>query len=366
MAKLSRLKKNQELREKIDSESIISSPADVLVSSNAETTSTHAKKDYHPYKQVQATPNQASTSSSPVINDLLMEVKKYNMENGDRVSSDTQINILKSLDEEEPNLRRNNHFLPMEEDEEKLGSTMKLPRTSLEALQHTTDVLSTTRSPKLNRISPLVEHDDAKNEEKAVASVEIKPVKKEQDEISSVLIKPARIEFTEPMIIDSSDLFHSEFEDESMEEDEVDNIDSEMEEDHLEILEFVLDKSNKEPVVEPVKEEFVEEEKPKLFGWMKKDKKTKKEEDPVDTEEKIEVEEKVKPEEVPSKAEEIKVEMVEEPKKEQDDDEEYNLEELEDAPSKGSKALNIILVVLLLALIACTGFVLYTILSMGK
>ncbi|MDO4466043.1 MAG: hypothetical protein Q4C49_03425 [Bacillota bacterium] len=386
MAQLSRLKKNQELREKIDLETVITNPNEIPNSNQSINTSSHAKKNVHPHKQSSAI-NQSATSTSPVIDDLLAEVKKYNMENGDRVSSDTQINILQSLDtkEESPKLRRNNHILPMDEEEERLGSTMKLPRTSLESLQPDNELFRFSKLTKINRVSPVEE--EAPQEDTKETKLE-EPVK---EEISSVLVKPARIEFSEPVIIDSSDLIESFSDDLEEGEDFVDD----MEEDHLEIVEFMLNRSNEEDVnvVENLEDKEEGSFKKKFKFFKKKNKKEK-----VKVEEEEEVEEVVVPlvqeptiieepkEEQPIE-EEVQDKIIEssevQPEMEETDEEEVSIvkvdageddivmlrnneeEEVFEEDEKKSNVLNIILVILLLALLACAIYVFFLITNMG-
>ena len=69
--------------------------------------------------------------TSPVMDHLFDEVKQYNIENGNTVSDDTQINILKQLDGTQV-MHRNEHFMPMEQQEEDLGSTMELPVSKIQ------------------------------------------------------------------------------------------------------------------------------------------------------------------------------------------------------------------------------------------
>lgn len=65
-----------------------------------------------------------SKNDDQVINALLGEVKQYNIDNGNRLEDDTQINILLTLENEKKIRRR--HILPMEEKEDASGETRRM------------------------------------------------------------------------------------------------------------------------------------------------------------------------------------------------------------------------------------------------
>ncbi len=67
------------------------------------------------------------TSGNPVIEDLLGEVTQYNLDNGEIVSEDTQLQILHDLSEEsQASQRRNNHLEQMEVNEDAGGTTRNI------------------------------------------------------------------------------------------------------------------------------------------------------------------------------------------------------------------------------------------------
>lgn len=141
MAKLSRTQKYQELRDHLDEETTQAQAAPVKTPKLSRVQSSsnslpHAAKAYFPHEEAEARPAERDLPTSPVIDELLGEVKQYNIQNGNRFTDDTQINILKQLDNPDPAAdRRKAHVLPMEEPKEDFGSTMKMPKTtSVESL----------------------------------------------------------------------------------------------------------------------------------------------------------------------------------------------------------------------------------------
>ena len=134
MAKLSRTQRYQELRDQLDEQTTkaqsqpVKTPRLSRVNDNVSSNALpHSAKAYFPHEETQARPADANIAPSPVMDELLGEVKRYNIENGNRITADTQINILKSLDDPETEtMRRKQHVLPMEEPEESFGSTMKM------------------------------------------------------------------------------------------------------------------------------------------------------------------------------------------------------------------------------------------------
>ena len=78
---------------------------------------------------MRVSPTVKEMPTSPVMEDLLGEVKQYNIDNGNRITDDTQINILKQLDTTSSDtMKRNQHVIPMDTDDEDLGSTMKISK----------------------------------------------------------------------------------------------------------------------------------------------------------------------------------------------------------------------------------------------
>lgn len=153
MAQYSRTKKYQDLRDQIDKETTEATVAAAprRMSRMQSRTLSHASTPVHPHDQIKSRPIEPSVAKSPVIDNLLDEVKQYNIDNGNRVVDDTQINILKSLDAK-PAPQRNSHFVAMEEKkEEDLGQTMQMPN-----IQNDVDgVAMYMPNQKLTRINPV-------------------------------------------------------------------------------------------------------------------------------------------------------------------------------------------------------------------
>lgn len=135
MAELSRVKKYKDLRDRLEEETTETSSNTKKEFSRSSKKSheslSHANQPVRAHQQTKVKPNNEQGQKSPLMDDLIDEVKQYNIDNGNIVSDDTQINILKQLDGTQIK-HRNSHFIPMEEDEESLGSTMKLPVSEIE------------------------------------------------------------------------------------------------------------------------------------------------------------------------------------------------------------------------------------------
>ena len=118
MTQLSRKQKYQELRDRLDEETTAAQAQPVKLQRLSRVDSgSHANKPLYPH------------DTSPVMEDLLGEVKQYNIDNGNRITDDTQINILKQLDTTSSDtMKRNQHVIPMDTDDEDLGSTMKISK----------------------------------------------------------------------------------------------------------------------------------------------------------------------------------------------------------------------------------------------
>lgn len=129
MTQLSRKQKYQELRDRLDEETTAAQAQPVKLQrlSRVDNSLSHANKPLYPHDTVRVSPTVKEMPTSPVMEDLLGEVKQYNIDNGNRITDDTQINILKQLDTTETK-KRNQHVIPMDIDDEDLGSTMKISK----------------------------------------------------------------------------------------------------------------------------------------------------------------------------------------------------------------------------------------------
>ena len=209
MAQLSRVNKYKDLRTRLEEETTESSSKTKKEFSRSRRTSdssfTHANQPVRAHQQSKVTSMNNTIPSSPLMDNLIDEVKQYNLDNGNIVSDDTQINILKQLDGSQL-LQRNNHFMPMEEDEEQLGSTMKLPVSEIEetllqeiqsidqeekeyyeekAIDNGPDILPITSTPEpvdfleqeQEAIEPVIEVEEKEE------AVEIQPEQVQEDQI---------------------------------------------------------------------------------------------------------------------------------------------------------------------------------------
>lgn len=137
MAKYSRMKRYQGLRESLDRETTQTQQPSTNKNlerlsrvASVNQTLSHADQPQRKREENLHTVTQ-ELPTSPVMDHLFDEVKQYNIENGNTVSDDTQINILKQLDGTQA-MHRNEHFMPMEQQEEELGSTMELPISKIQ------------------------------------------------------------------------------------------------------------------------------------------------------------------------------------------------------------------------------------------
>lgn len=173
MAQLSRTRKYQDLREKLEEETTAAQAATTpsRLSRTQANSLSHASQPLYPHEEIKPKPSiSQELPKSPVMDDLLDEVKQYNVDNGYRYTDDTQINILKQLDGNDTR-RRNAHFIPMEDDDDELGSTMQMPKAKGEEVA---GVATFMPNQKLTRINPV--RVEKKVEEKPVA----KPVEKKE------------------------------------------------------------------------------------------------------------------------------------------------------------------------------------------
>lgn len=154
MAKLSRMDKYREVRSQIE-ETNKNSKAQEKESGDKAPIRLAAPDTRHPEREASVQP------SVPVIDDVIGEVKQYNLENGELVTEDTQMQILYDLSENrDPAARRKKHLETMESNEAAGGTTLNIYASGLEK------VPDSSRKP-------------ARPEEKAAASAE-KPAGKTQ------------------------------------------------------------------------------------------------------------------------------------------------------------------------------------------
>ncbi|WP_305209252.1 hypothetical protein [Dubosiella newyorkensis] len=174
MAQLSRTKKYQPLRDQLDEETTAaqSAPVRPRLSRVQNHSLSHANKPLHSHEEENALSSKSNEfQTSPVMDELLGEVKQYNIDNGTRITDDTQINILRQLDQPQGSQKRTAHFVEMEDDDEdEGGTTMKLPK----GLKDEAAMASLMPSnQKLTRINPV------RVKEVEQESVKIEPEEKE-------------------------------------------------------------------------------------------------------------------------------------------------------------------------------------------
>ena len=126
MNKLSRTKRYQELRDRLDEETSMTQATPSRLSRAEESNLSHANQPLHPHQEESNFTN-IDFQASPVMDELLGEVRQYNIDNGTRYENDTQINILRQLDSSNSQPLKNSHFVEMEENPELSGNTVKLP-----------------------------------------------------------------------------------------------------------------------------------------------------------------------------------------------------------------------------------------------
>lgn len=315
--KLSRKQKFQDLRDEIEREALASNldkNKEIKLSRSNKESLSHANKPVHPHEDVIVAKDIASTNQ--VMDELLGEVKQYNISTGNRYTDDTQINILKQLDSSTPSAR-NQHIMPMEEDDENLGSTMEMPRTSSFG-NDIAGVASFLPNQKLNRVNPV---------EPELQIFDDFSVKEETDEMA---FEDYFKSTDDKIVLGSSDIRADRLQDT----------------DHLDL--FEPGKFETEEV-----EETPEEKEP-----VRRKKKEKKEV----KEKKAKKAKKAKPQKpVAEPKEEKEVPSTKTRNQNQDVEESES-----DAPGKGGLILNIILGVLIVALVASIGFTIYFLWQMGK
>lgn len=343
MAQLSRMKKYQDLRNRLEEETTeTSSQVKKEFSRSGKNTTDqagHARTPERPHDNTKVTPMTNQIPGSPLVDDLIDEVKQYNLDNGNLVSDDTQINILKQLDGTQLKYR-NNHFVPLEEDEEELGSTMKLPVSEIE------------------EAFP----DEVPKVEKEEMEYYEEPAIDNGPDILPISENPTPVEPIEEMPVAEDDYFAvEETPQEAVEETPV------VEEDY-----FAVEETTEEPVQEEVAEEQPMEE-PDVdtketivlthedFVEAGQDELTSEEElDLYFAEEDAQEEEEPVAQPVKKKKEKKKTAMPSEKKKEQ-----VKTKQAKTAQQRSSMFLNILLAIMIIALIIAIGVTVYYIKQLG-
>ncbi|WP_308585819.1 hypothetical protein [uncultured Holdemanella sp.] len=179
MTQLSRKQKYQELRDRLDEETTAAQAQPVKLQrlSRVDNNLSHANKPLYPHDTVRVSPTVKEMPTSPVMEDLLGEVKQYNIDNGNRITDDTQINILKQLDTKETR-KRNQHVIPMDTDDEDLGSTMKI---------------SKQKQPELERAA----HVEPKEEKIVLSSQDVQDIKETDDDLDLMYLSHDDFDKTE-------------------------------------------------------------------------------------------------------------------------------------------------------------------------
>ena len=174
--KLSRTKRYQELRNRLDEETTAAQEDKI----NQQTGFARLSRTQHKALS-HASDHHAATSTftyedapkqSPVMEDLLGEVKQYNIEKGNRYTDDTQINILHQLDSRSGITRRNTHILPV--DEEESGTTMRMSKPAMDV----DGVATYMPNQKLTRINPVM------TKPETVSVPEVEQERAEEDSIT--------------------------------------------------------------------------------------------------------------------------------------------------------------------------------------
>lgn len=135
MSKLTRMEKYSQLRAQYANEA--NAPA--------------AAPEKKPSPRLAAPDGRKAGSESKVIEDVLGEVKQYNLENGDLVEEDTQMQILYDLSQDkDPTEMRKSHLEPMEVNEAAGGTTIELYSSSLESVPQ---AVSASKQPRQEPVS---------------------------------------------------------------------------------------------------------------------------------------------------------------------------------------------------------------------
>lgn len=130
MTKLSRKDKYRDLRQSIELES-----EQVSASIRPGRPSRMAAPDLRSEARSKTPGSEDSNPNNPVLEDLLGEVKQYNMDNGDLVTEDTQLQILHDLSYgQKADARRSDYIEKMEQNEDAGGTTRNLYGSDLSAI----------------------------------------------------------------------------------------------------------------------------------------------------------------------------------------------------------------------------------------
>lgn len=320
MAKLSRTARYQELRDQLDEET---TAAQTSHSEQIKLTRSSKGQAMHGNKgETSLNLKEEEPRSSTVMDELLGEVKQYNIDNGARADQDTQINILKTLDSAPTaSSRRSAHMETMETNEDAGGTTMNVMAQNLDILF----------KPEHSHAEPELESEPASRPEEKKAAPKAAP---ERDEISILKTSAPKkkadeepvIEVSEEVIISSDDL------PELVEEDD----------DQLEMFDLGVDdfdRTIRQPGNEPVK-----------YASRREMKKAKKKEKASAAKSRKQTEYLSDTYSQPT--ERIDLSEVEEPKPVEES-------------SSGSKFGNILLIVLIVILVAAICYTLYLISQAG-
>ncbi|MBF0580173.1 hypothetical protein IM774_10405 [Erysipelotrichaceae bacterium RD49] len=147
MTKLSRKDKYRDLRSSIEQEA-------VQTSAKPERSIRMAAPDMRQDQR-----NQSRADSVPVLEDLLGEVKQYNLDNGDLNLEDTQMQILHNLNSaQNAKARRSQHLVAMEQNEDAGGTTRNLYGSDLSSVVSVSSMPS--QSARANRQQSLPRDED--------------------------------------------------------------------------------------------------------------------------------------------------------------------------------------------------------------
>lgn len=128
---LSRKEKYQDLRSRLDEETTAAQATPMspqIPGANGETDPddyAHAVRHKHAHEMEIPQNEPASQVRSEVMSDLFGEVKQYNIEKGSRITDDTELNVLRSINPKAERMRRASHIVDMEQ-EESDGTTVRL------------------------------------------------------------------------------------------------------------------------------------------------------------------------------------------------------------------------------------------------
>lgn len=168
MQKLSRTERYQELRDRMDQETTAAAAADqnepikLTRSSRVKDAQALHATEAKPFEPAPAAKDsEAPAPSAAVIDELLGEVKQYNINNGNRIEEDTQLNIIHNLGEE-MNMpsRRQSHLKTMETSDNAGGMTLDINVQNLETLNHPAQKAGLILGKKDLEVDDVVEEDN--------------------------------------------------------------------------------------------------------------------------------------------------------------------------------------------------------------